>query len=110
MRFFYFKTIILVRKYNLRFFKPVVDELEDKVKVTRLQQHTLNQQLDFTIEECQRLISTPGKNTKEIETCAQKINEIRQRVTVVFNILQNSQDRLIILHNKIEAKRRQLLQ
>lgn len=87
--------------------KPVVDELEEKVKATRLQQHILNQQLDAALQECHKLVKTPGKDVEEIQACSRKINEIRQRVTVVFNILQNSQDRLIVLHNKIEAKSRQ---
>lgn len=94
----------------LRLLKPVVDDLEEKVKGTRLQQHELNLQLDAALAECYKLISAPDKDAEEIELCAKKLNDIRQRVSVVFSVLQNSQDKLAVLRNKIEAKNRQLQQ
>lgn len=87
--------------------KPIVDDLEEKVKNTRLSQFELTEQLKRTLSECHQ-IAHRSPNNPDIEIYVAKLINIKHRVTVVLNILQNSQDRLVVLHNQIDAKNRQL--
>lgn len=91
----------------MRLLKPIVDDLEEKVKGTRLAQYELHQQLRKTLSECYQ-ISRKDPGNKDIEVYVARLVNIKHRVTVILNILQNSQDRLVHLHNQIDVKQRQL--
>uniref|UniRef100_A0A336LKF6 Methyltransferase HEMK2 n=1 Tax=Culicoides sonorensis TaxID=179676 RepID=A0A336LKF6_CULSO len=51
----------------LRLLKPIVDDLEEKVKNTRLQQYDLQRQLQKTLSECYRLSRRDDRNNQDIE-------------------------------------------
>uniref|UniRef100_A0A336LNU9 Biogenesis of lysosome-related organelles complex 1 subunit 7 n=1 Tax=Culicoides sonorensis TaxID=179676 RepID=A0A336LNU9_CULSO len=88
----------------LRLLKPIVDDLEEKVKNTRLQQYDLQRQLQKTLSECYRLSRRDDRNNQDIEAYVTKLINIKHKVTVILNVLQNSQERLNNLHRQIELK------
>lgn len=84
--------------------KPIVDDLEEKVKNTRLEQYNLQRHLQKTLSECYKLSRRDDRNNQDIEFYVTKLINIKHKVTVILNVLQNSQERLNRLHRKIELK------
>ncbi|CAH1110418.1 unnamed protein product [Psylliodes chrysocephalus] len=92
--------------------KPTVDQLDERVRATRISQLELKQCIESLTEEL-KAISEYQQNTVDLDIYVKKLINAKQRVTVVTNILQNTQDRLNRVHMSIEKetnKRKVLLE
>lgn len=92
--------------------KPCLDQLDDRVRVTRLSQSELHQQLDGLAVELSR-VKEQVECPLHLDSHIKKLQNAKRRVVVVNNILQNTQDRLNKLHsqvNKETSRRRALLE
>ncbi|KAG8228604.1 hypothetical protein J437_LFUL009309 [Ladona fulva] len=79
--------------------KPTIDQLDERVKATRISQAELRQQIDNVADEL-RKIAEYHHSSLDLEAYVQKLLNAKRRVTVVTNILQNAQDRL----NKVQLQ------
>ncbi|XP_063366556.1 SNAPIN protein homolog [Cydia amplana] len=73
--------------------KPTVDQLDDRVKATRISQLELKQQIDSLNEELQK-VREALNNHPDLDPYVKKLIACKHKVTVVLNVLQASQDRL----------------
>lgn len=92
--------------------KPTVDQLDERIRATRISQIELKQQIDSLNEELLK-ISENLQQPLELESYVKKLVNAKQKVTIVSNILQTTQDRLNKIHQAIEkesAKKRSLLE
>ena len=94
----------------LSIFKPAVEKLDERVQATRAVQSELKEQLDSLSAQLKEI----EKAQQSIPEFADKVRElisIKHKVTVITNILTNSQERLSGLHQLIEKEqvRRQAL-
>lgn len=92
-------------------FKPAVDQLDDRIRATRLSQLELKNELDSLIEELKK-IQDIQQVPVELDAYVKKLINVKHKVTVVSNVLQGAQDRLNRLHqlvDKEKLKRRALL-
>ncbi|KAF7270585.1 hypothetical protein GWI33_016476 [Rhynchophorus ferrugineus] len=91
--------------------KPTVDQLDERVRATRLSQVELRQCIEGLSEELKR-ISEDQKHSIDLEVYLKKLINAKQRVTVLSNILQSAQERLNRVHMSIDketVKRKVLL-
>ncbi|XP_034251552.1 SNAPIN protein homolog [Thrips palmi] len=90
--------------------RPTVEQLDDRVKATRISQGELKQHLDSLSDEIKQL-SEHQACPLDLEKYIRKLNDAKAKITVVGNILQSSQDRLIKLtqHINKEQNRRKAL-
>ncbi|XP_049834224.1 SNAPIN protein homolog [Schistocerca gregaria] len=91
--------------------KPTIDQLDERVRATRISQVELKQQIEGLAEEL-RKISDSQQCPLDLDAYVKKLMTAKQKVTVVSNILQTAQDRLNKVHLLIEkesARRRALL-
>lgn len=92
--------------------KPTVDQLDERVKATRITQLELKQQIDGLAEELRKIFEAQGSPV-DLEAYTNKLINARQKITVVSNILQAAQDRLQKVESQISretAGRRSLLE
>ncbi|XP_045617607.1 SNARE-associated protein Snapin-like isoform X2 [Procambarus clarkii] len=92
--------------------KPCLDQLDDRVRATRVSQSELHQQLEGLAAELSR-VQEQTRCPLQLDAYIKKLQNAKRRVVVVNNILQNTQDRLNKLHsqvNKENARRRALLE
>ncbi|CAH0695713.1 unnamed protein product [Spodoptera exigua] len=73
--------------------KPTVDQLDDRVRATRISQLELKQQIDSLNEELQN-VREALNNHPDLDPYVKKLISCKHKVTVVLNVLQASQDRL----------------
>ncbi|CAK1550724.1 unnamed protein product [Leptosia nina] len=84
--------------------KPTVDQLDDRVRATRIAQLELKQQIDSLNEELQR-VKEALNNHPDLDPYVKKLIACKHKVTVVLNVLQASQDRLNEIRHMIHKKR-----
>ncbi|XP_064122156.1 SNARE-associated protein Snapin [Macrobrachium rosenbergii] len=92
--------------------KPCLDQLDERVRATRLSQSELHQQLEGLAAELAR-VQEQCQCPLQLDSYIKKLQNAKRKVVVVNNILQNTQDRLNKLHlqvNKETARRRALLE
>ncbi|XP_070495529.1 SNAPIN protein homolog [Chironomus tepperi] len=88
----------------LGFFSPIVENLDSKVKQTSLVQLNVNAQLDILQSIIKDQISRQSKqDTAEFDRALKSLNAIKSRVTVLSNVLQTAQDRLISMNERVTA-------
>lgn len=94
----------------LSIFKPAVEKLDERVQATRAAQSELKEQLDALTVQLKE-IEKAQKSIPEFSDKVRELISIKHKVTVITNILSNSQERLTGLHNLIEKEqiRRQAL-
>ena len=94
----------------LSIFKPAVEKLDERVSATRAAQSELKEQLDALTLQL-KAIETAQQSIPEFSDKVRELISIKHKVTVITNILTNSQERLNSLHNLIEKEqlRRQAL-
>lgn len=83
--------------------KPTVDQLEERIKTTRISQIALKDLIDSLAEELKQILSSTQASV-DLDVYIKKLINTKQRVTVVTNILQNAQDRLNKIHIQIEKE------
>ncbi|XP_071453962.1 SNAPIN protein homolog [Hetaerina americana] len=88
--------------------KPTIDQLDERVKATRISQAELKQQIDSLADEL-RKIAEYHHLSVDLDGNVQKLLGAKRRVTVVTNILQNTQDRLNKVHQLIEKNEQKRL-
>nr|XP_023019412.1 SNAPIN protein homolog [Leptinotarsa decemlineata] len=83
--------------------KPTVDQLDERVRATRISQLELKQCIESLSEEL-KTIADSQKNSIDLEIYVKKLINAKQRVTILSNILQNTQDRLNKVHKSIDKE------
>ncbi|KPJ09548.1 SNARE-associated protein Snapin [Papilio machaon] len=81
--------------------KPTVDQLDDRVRATRISQLELKQQIDSLNEELLKVRESLN-NHPDLDPYVKKLITCKHKVTVVLNILQASQDRLNQIRRMVE--------
>ena len=92
--------------------RPVVAELETRVRATRSSQIRLRAQMEELAEEL-RSVSDGQESRVALEPYVRKLQESKKRVAVVASILHNTQDRLSKLQSHVAketARRKSLLE
>ncbi|XP_012266536.1 SNAPIN protein homolog [Athalia rosae] len=92
--------------------KPTVDQLDERIRATRISQIELKQQIESLTEELLK-ISEALQCPLELDVYVKKLINTKHKVTVVSNILQTTQERLNKVHQAVErntARRRALLE
>lgn len=92
--------------------KPTIDQLDERVRATRISQVELKQQIEVLSEELKK-ISESQECILDIDMYVRKLVNAKLKVTVVSNILQAVQDRLNKVHQQIakeQSRRRALLE
>ncbi|XP_014668866.1 PREDICTED: SNARE-associated protein Snapin-like [Priapulus caudatus] len=92
--------------------KPLVEEVDERVRDTRQSQAELRVQIATLAEELRRVSEDQGFIPLELDNYVKKLTNTKRRAVIVNNILQNVQGRLTKLHNNIakeaEQKKNQL--
>ncbi|XP_043286509.1 SNAPIN protein homolog [Venturia canescens] len=91
--------------------KPTVDQLDERIRATRISQIELKQQIESLTEELVK-ISEFLQCPFEVDGYVKKLVNAKHRVTIVSNILQTTQERLNKVHESVErdtSKRKALL-
>ncbi|KAJ8923920.1 hypothetical protein NQ315_006696 [Exocentrus adspersus] len=83
--------------------KPTVDQLDERVRATRISQLELKQCIESLAEELKK-ISDAQQTTIDLDGYVKKLINAKQRVTVLSNILQNAQERLNKVHMSIDKE------
>ncbi|XP_018564541.1 SNAPIN protein homolog [Anoplophora glabripennis] len=83
--------------------KPTVDQLDERVRATRISQLELKQCIESLSEELKK-ISESQQTTIDLDVYVKKLINAKQRVTVLSNILQNAQERLNKVHMSIDKE------
>ncbi|KAH1006422.1 SNAPIN protein homolog isoform X2 [Dendroctonus ponderosae] len=83
--------------------KPTVDQLDERVRATRVSQLELKQCIDGLAEELKK-VSEAQQHTVDLEIYLKKLINAKQRVSVLSNILQSAQDRLNKIHMSIDKE------
>ncbi|KAK9744826.1 Snapin/Pallidin [Popillia japonica] len=81
--------------------KPTVDQLDERVRATRISQLELKQCIESLSEELKK-ISESQQSTIDLDIYVKKLQNAKHRVTVLTNILQHAQERLNKVHQSIE--------
>ncbi|XP_046738401.1 SNAPIN protein homolog [Diprion similis] len=92
--------------------KPTVDQLDERIRATRISQIELKQQIESLTEELLK-ISEALQCPLELDVYVKKLINTKHKVTVVSNILQTTQERLNKVHQAVErntARRKALLE
>ncbi|KAK9884017.1 hypothetical protein WA026_004952 [Henosepilachna vigintioctopunctata] len=84
--------------------KPTVDQLDERVKITRLSQLALRDSIDSVYEELRKIIEVQHSSNIDLDIYIKKLINTKQRVTVLTNILQNAQERLNRIHTYIDKE------
>lgn len=83
--------------------KPTVDQLDERVRATRISQLELKQCIESLSEEL-KSISESQQNTVDLDIYVKKLVNAKQRVIVLTNILQSTQERLTKVHNNLDKE------
>ncbi|XP_065171500.1 SNAPIN protein homolog [Atheta coriaria] len=83
--------------------KPTVDQLDDRVKATKISQLELKQCIESLAEELKKIQETQ-KTSIDLEVYVKKLLSAKHRVTVLTNILQSTQERLDKIHTSVEKE------
>ncbi|EFA06233.1 SNAPIN protein homolog [Tribolium castaneum] len=83
--------------------KPTVDQLDERVRATRISQLELKQCIETLCEDLKK-INENQQSTVDLDAYVKKLINAKQRVTVLSNILQNVQDRLNKVHASIDKE------
>ncbi|XP_056636943.1 SNAPIN protein homolog [Diorhabda carinulata] len=83
--------------------KPTVDQLDERVRATRISQLELKQCIESLSEEL-KSISETQQNTVDLDIYVKKLVNAKQRVIVLTNILQSTQERLTKVHNNLDKE------
>ncbi|CAB3257240.1 unnamed protein product [Arctia plantaginis] len=89
----------------LGFLKPTVDQLDDRVRATRISQLELKQQIESLNEELQNVRSALNDHP-DLDPYVKKLISCKHKVTVVLNVLQASQDRLNEIRRVVNKEKR----
>ncbi|XP_044744809.1 SNAPIN protein homolog [Coccinella septempunctata] len=84
--------------------KPTVDQLDERVKLTRLSQLALKDSVETVHDEIKKIIDAQYLSNVDLDSYVKKLYNTKQRVTVLANILQNAQERLNKIHFQIERE------
>lgn len=96
----------------LNLFKPSIDKLDESVQSARDSQQELKLQLESLLKQLQEIEASQDQ-MPEFSGKVKELINIKHKVSVITNVLQTTQERLINLHQLIEkeeAKRRNLLE
>ncbi|CAK9829446.1 SNAPIN protein homolog [Anthophora retusa] len=91
--------------------KPTVDQLDERIRATRICQIELKQRIESVSEELQ-MINEALQCPLEIDSYIKKLINAKHKITIVGNILQSTQDVLNKIHQMVEkntAKKKALL-
>ncbi|XP_035723454.1 SNAPIN protein homolog isoform X2 [Vespa mandarinia] len=91
--------------------KPTVDQLDERIRATRICQIELKQRIESLTDVLTR-INEALQSPFETDSYVKKLINAKQKITVVSNILQTTQERINKLHQAVErntAKRKALL-
>ncbi|GBP57223.1 HemK methyltransferase family member 2 [Eumeta japonica] len=80
--------------------KPCIDQLDDRVRATRISQLELRQQIESLNEELMKVREALNAQP-DLELYVKKLIACKHKITVVLNILQASQDRLNDLRRSV---------
>jgi SNARE-associated protein Snapin len=86
----------------LRLFKPVVDKLEGQVLVTRNTQIEIEQKVNALHASICQINQTPHQSV--FEEAISKLENIKNKITVLHNVLQSSQERLTQIRPLVEPQ------
>lgn len=92
-------------------FRPAIEQLDERVRLTRISQLELRQQIDSLAEDL-RKISDGQQVPLDFDVYVKKLMNAKRRVMLVNNILQNAQERLNRVHQNVareSARRKSLL-
>lgn len=92
--------------------KPTVDQLDERVRATRISQIELKQCIESLTEELKKTAELQ-QTTVDLDVYVKKLINAKHRVTILSNILQGAQERLNRVHQSIEkesVKRKALLE
>lgn len=84
--------------------KPTVDQLDDRVRATRISQLELKQHIESLNEELQK-VREAVNNHPDLDPYVKKLIACKHKVTVVLNVLQTSQDRLNEIRRMINKEK-----
>lgn len=89
----------------LGFFKPIIDNLDCRVKETQLSQLNINAQLDILSAVIKDQTNRQMRQDSEVslDHHLRKLNVIKSKVTVLTTVLQSAQNRLQLMHQRIQA-------
>jgi hypothetical protein len=89
----------------LGFFKPIIDNLDTRVKETQLAQLNINAQLDILSAVIKDQTNRQIRQDSEVslDHHLRKLNIIKSKVTVLTTVLQSAQDRLQLMNQRIQA-------
>lgn len=96
----------------LGLFKPSVDKLDQSVQSARESQTELKVQLESLLKQLQEIEASQDQ-MPEFSGKVKELINIKHKVSVITNVLQTTQERLVGLHQLIEkeeARRRNLLE
>ncbi|KAK6618704.1 hypothetical protein RUM43_013095 [Polyplax serrata] len=85
----------------MRLLKPTIDQLEEKVRTIRISQVELKQQIESLSEELKRINGVSSENDFDLEDYVKKLVNVKHKLTVISNILQSSEERLLKLQQNI---------
>uniref|UniRef100_T1JIU4 Biogenesis of lysosome-related organelles complex 1 subunit 7 n=1 Tax=Strigamia maritima TaxID=126957 RepID=T1JIU4_STRMM len=91
--------------------RPAIEQLDERVRLTRISQLELRQQIDSLSDDL-RKISDTQQIPLDFDVYVKKLMNAKRRVMMVNNILQNAQERLNRVHQTIAketARRKSLL-
>ncbi|EGI66932.1 PREDICTED: SNAPIN protein homolog [Acromyrmex echinatior] len=91
--------------------KPTVDQLDDRIRATRICQIELKQRIESLTEELQK-INEALQYPLDTDSYVKKLVNAKHKITIVSNILQSTQECLNKVHQAVEkstAKRKTLL-
>ncbi|XP_052865625.1 SNAPIN protein homolog [Anopheles cruzii] len=84
-----------------RLFKPVIDDLDNKIRDTSTTQNELRSVLDDLSGEMKNL---NFENDPVLHEYFKRMVRIKQKVVVIMNILQGAQERLLLLCQQQELQ------
>ncbi|XP_015187077.1 PREDICTED: SNAPIN protein homolog [Polistes dominula] len=91
--------------------KPTVDQLDERIRATRICQIELKQRIE-SLSDVLNKINEALQCPFETDSYVKKLINAKQKITVVSNILQVTQERINKLHQAVEkntSKRKALL-
>ncbi|XP_018327187.1 SNAPIN protein homolog [Agrilus planipennis] len=83
--------------------KPTVDQLDERVRATRLSQLELKTCIESLSEEL-KTIASSQQSIVDLDPYVKKLMNAKHKVTVLTNVLQSAQDRLNRIHQSIEKE------
>ncbi|XP_011495981.1 PREDICTED: SNAPIN protein homolog [Ceratosolen solmsi marchali] len=88
----------------LTLLKPTVDQLDERIRTTRISQIELRQQIDSLTEELLK-INEFLKFPLELDVYVTKLINAKQKVVVINNILQKTEERITKIYQAVEKEK-----